>query len=78
MSVEDTIETTEEGDFRVLDGSRTCANCAHAPVCTVLAGIRPMFQSWSAGDSADAEPPIELLDLALICDLYDPVEGADA
>lgn len=72
MSTEHT--TTDDGEFRVISEERTCDNCSHAPVCTLLAGIRPMFQSWSAGDSADSEPPIELLQLAMICSLYDPIE----
>lgn len=71
------VEETE-GDYRVFSGDRLCENCQHAPVCTVLAGIRPMMQNWSSGmsgeDGEPTPPPIDLNEMALICSEYLPAD----
>ena len=70
----DELTYDDSGDLRVVGADVSCENCVHAPVCTLLAGIRPMLQSWSSGASDDAQPPMEITDLAVICDEFLPEE----
>lgn len=69
----------EEGSILdVLDDSVSCTNCAHYQVCTIIAGLRPQFENWQAGDPDD-EPPIDPVTLAVICRAFHPMESpADA
>ena len=67
-------EADGEDDWLVFSPDRSCDNCAHAPVCAILAGIRPMLQNWSAGTEPDAVAPVELYRLALICEAFLPAD----
>lgn len=54
---------------RLVGAGVSCETCAHRHVCTLLSGIAPMLDNWQ-GQQSDAEPPIDLHDLAVICDAF--------
>lgn len=63
---EDTATDIEDG-MRLISADVSCQNCAHKDVCSLLQGIQPMLASWEPG-----EPPIDLQELAVICEAYLP------
>lgn len=67
----DTPEATEiEDGTRLISADVSCSNCAHRDVCVLLSAIGPLLGSWNAGTDPEASAPIDLTDLAVICDAY--------
>lgn len=68
----DQMQEVADG-MRLVSADVSCENCAHVNVCSIIAGIKPMLEQWNRGLN-DAGPPIDLRDMAVICDEYDPEE----
>lgn len=69
-SPSDTPEEMEiDEGMRLISADVSCDNCAHQQICTLQSGLAPMLEGWKAGDQG---PPIDINDLAVICDVYLP------
>lgn len=74
----DPDDTPEDADMDLGDGARlisadvSCRNCSKRDVCALIRGIAPMLESWDPG-----EAPVDVHELAIICDAYDPEEVDD-
>lgn len=65
------------GEF--IPDSVACSDCTHRQVCVVLNSFVPMLrdENWDAGTEEDGSP-IDPMDMAKICDSYEPEGGDEA
>jgi hypothetical protein len=74
------VPAFEDGDgVEVIPEDVSCADCKHRQVCVILSSFSPQLddEAWDAG-LEDEGSPIDPMDLAKVCDAYDPEEGEAA